>query len=97
MTPALHHTASIIQFEGELYIPRVLRTVDQAHGASATASIRHVEIYPIEGIKEVSPELKPHSFGHWEVLLDAQIHIPKAGTTDRTLSGAISELLRASC
>ena len=97
MTPALHHTASIIQFEGELYVPRVLRSIDQTHGASATASIRHVQIYPIEGIEEVSPELNPHSLGHWEVLLDAQIDIRKAGATDGTLSRAVSELLRPCC
>ena len=68
--------------------------IDQAHGASATASIRCVEIHPIEGIEEVSPELNPHSFGHREVLLNAQIDIRKTGAADRTLSRTVSELLR---
>jgi hypothetical protein len=92
-----YHTASIIQLEGELDIARILGRVDETHGPSATASIRSVEIHPIKGVEEISSELDSHFLGHGEVLLQAQVDIPKSRTPNRPLGRAVSELLWASC
>ena len=94
MDACLHHTASIIQFQRKLDVTWVLRSIDNPHSPSATASIGSVQIHAIEGVKEISPELNPHSLGNREVLLHAQIDISKTGAADRSLSRTISELLK---
>src|SRR3982074_861847 len=82
----LHHTASIIQLERKLDVTRVLRSTDNPHGPSATASIGSVQVHAIEGVEEICPKLNPYPLSNREVLLHAQIHGPKTRTTYWSLS-----------
>ena len=97
MDACLHHTASIVQLQRKLDVTWILRSIDHPHSPSATASIGSVQIHAIEGVKEISPELDPYPLGNREILLHAQIHVPKTRTPDRSLGGTSSELFRASC
>src|SRR5947207_14362772 len=84
-----------IELEGQLDVAWILGGVDLSQ-VSAQSGCWGVEVHSVECIQEVRTELEFHTLRDVKVLLQAQVNVSVAGTTDWTLGRAIAEFTHRS-
>src|ERR1700733_10656475 len=87
---SVEETRLKVEFQSELHFARVLRPCNDSHPGSKAVRWRR-QIHIVEGIQEISAELKLLGLGKREVLLQADICVHVSRPNDRTLRRAIAE------
>src|ERR1035438_4105528 len=87
---SVEETRSEVEFQSELHFARVLRPFDDSHPGSKAVGWRR-QIHVVEGIQEISAELKLLGLRKREVLLHADICIRVSRPNHRTLRRAIAK------
>ena len=90
----LHHVirfpTSIVEFQGQLYVPHRLGAGDLSHTGvarpgkqrCAQAHVWSIVLHMVKEIDEVGTELQPESFRNRKILMQTQVNVGVMGGTE---------------
>src|SRR5947209_10795008 len=73
MSCSLPSATSKIKLCGDLHLPWILSSGDDAEGRRTQDGSRQCKIGPVDCIESLQPELEPHIFANTEILVQGQV------------------------